>query len=228
MSKAKIDDLPSAEQIATLHIAFARVAIDYDYRRAVVAQRIERLNCAVWADLLVAMEADEELSDLARYWRQLIASTIVPEWRQAQPALGLSRVGIRGIGIAPEDEPRPPKQLPPLKSMFSWMTAAERWSSYRSGSSCRGSAATTFARALRCIPTGAFWPWNRQPEMRPALAMPSLGQARAASGITSGARTPNEIYSLISASASMSRTCITADWGTSKSPPHAGSGDVGR
>jgi hypothetical protein len=58
----------------------------------------------VWADLLAAMEADEELSDLARYWRQLIAGTIVPEWRQAQTALGLTRAGIRGIGIAPEDE----------------------------------------------------------------------------------------------------------------------------
>jgi hypothetical protein len=58
----------------------------------------------VWADLLAAMEADEELSDLARYWRQLIAGTIVPEWRQAQAALGLTPAGNRGIGIAPEDE----------------------------------------------------------------------------------------------------------------------------
>jgi hypothetical protein len=58
----------------------------------------------VWADLLAAMEADEELSDLARYWRQLIAGTIVPEWRQAQAALGLTRAGVRGIGVAPEDD----------------------------------------------------------------------------------------------------------------------------
>ena len=50
------------------------------------------------------MEADEELSDLARYWRQLIAGTIVPEWRQAQAALGLTQAGVRGIGIAPQDE----------------------------------------------------------------------------------------------------------------------------
>jgi hypothetical protein len=58
----------------------------------------------VWADLLAAMEADEELSDLARYWRQLIAGTIVPEWRQAQAVLGLTLAGIRGIGIAPQDD----------------------------------------------------------------------------------------------------------------------------
>ena len=32
----------------------------------------------VWADLLAVMETDEELCDLARYWRQLIAGTIVP------------------------------------------------------------------------------------------------------------------------------------------------------
>jgi hypothetical protein len=41
---------------------------------------------------------------ITRYWRQLIAGTIVPEWRQAQAALGLMQGGIRGIGIAPEDE----------------------------------------------------------------------------------------------------------------------------
>ena len=41
----------------------------------------------VWADLLAAMEGDEELSVLARYWRQLIAGTIVPQWRQAQQCL---------------------------------------------------------------------------------------------------------------------------------------------
>jgi hypothetical protein len=58
----------------------------------------------VWVDLLAAMEADEELSDLARYWRQLIAGTIVPEWRQAQATLGLTLGGIRGIGLAPEDD----------------------------------------------------------------------------------------------------------------------------
>jgi hypothetical protein len=58
----------------------------------------------VWADLLAVMEADEELSDLARYWRQLIAGTIVPEWRQAQAVLGLTQAGIRDIGIAPEDD----------------------------------------------------------------------------------------------------------------------------
>jgi hypothetical protein len=34
----------------------------------------------------------------------LISGTIVPEWRQAQGALGLTRAGNRGIGIAPEDE----------------------------------------------------------------------------------------------------------------------------
>jgi hypothetical protein len=58
----------------------------------------------VWADLLAAMEADGELADLARYWRQLIAGTIAPSWRQAQAALGLTLGGIRSIGLAPEDE----------------------------------------------------------------------------------------------------------------------------
>lgn len=58
----------------------------------------------VWADILAAMEADEELADLARYWRQLIAGTIVPTWRQAQAALGLTQAGIRGIGLAPQDQ----------------------------------------------------------------------------------------------------------------------------
>jgi hypothetical protein len=58
----------------------------------------------VWTDLLAAMEADEELTDIARYWRQLIAGTIVPEWRQAQAALGLTQAAIRGIGIAPQDD----------------------------------------------------------------------------------------------------------------------------
>jgi hypothetical protein len=58
------------------------------------------------------MEADEELSDLARYWRQLIAGTIVPEWRQAQAALGLTQAGIRGIGVAPEDEPETAEAAP--------------------------------------------------------------------------------------------------------------------
>ena len=57
----------------------------------------------VWAELLAAMEADEELCDLALYWRQLIAGTIVPEWRQAQAALGLTQTGIRGVGLAPQD-----------------------------------------------------------------------------------------------------------------------------
>jgi hypothetical protein len=58
----------------------------------------------VWADLLAAMETDAELADIARYWRQLIAGTIVPDWRQAQTALGLTQVGIRGIGLAPQDD----------------------------------------------------------------------------------------------------------------------------
>lgn len=65
----------------------------------------------VWADLLAAMEADFELVDIARYWRALIAGTIVPSWRQAQVALGLTDAGIRGIGPAPMsgtlDDPLP-------------------------------------------------------------------------------------------------------------------------
>jgi len=56
----------------------------------------------VWADLLAAMEADFELADIARYWRQLIAGTIIPDWRQAQVALGLTAAGIGGIGLTPE------------------------------------------------------------------------------------------------------------------------------
>jgi hypothetical protein len=51
----------------------------------------------VWADLLTAMEADVELQDIARYWRQLIAGTVIPDWQQARVALGLT--DIRGIGL---------------------------------------------------------------------------------------------------------------------------------
>ncbi|MGJ4927472.1 hypothetical protein ACQR1K_10025 [Bradyrhizobium sp. HKCCYLRH3095] len=56
----------------------------------------------VWADVLAAMEVDFELADIARYWRQLIAGSIVPDWRQAQVALGLTAAGIGGIGLTPE------------------------------------------------------------------------------------------------------------------------------
>jgi hypothetical protein len=61
----------------------------------------------VWVDFLATMAADPELSDLARYWRQLIAGTSVPDWQQAQAALGLTQAGIRGIGLAPEDDAEP-------------------------------------------------------------------------------------------------------------------------
>lgn len=58
----------------------------------------------VWADLLAAMAADQELSELAQYWRQLIAGLIVPDWRRAQAALGLTVAGIHGIGLSPQDD----------------------------------------------------------------------------------------------------------------------------
>jgi hypothetical protein len=82
----------------------------------------------VWADLLVTMEADEELSDLARYWRQLIAGTIVPDWRQAQAALGRSAV----LASRRKTTRRWGKQLRPLKLMLPWMTVVKCWSSRRS------------------------------------------------------------------------------------------------
>ena len=45
--ESKIDDLPGAEQIATLDVTLAAIAIDHHDRGALVAQGIERLNRAV-------------------------------------------------------------------------------------------------------------------------------------------------------------------------------------
>ena len=69
----------------------------------------------VWADLLAAMEADSELIDIARYWRQLVAGTVIPDWQQARVALGLTK--IRGIGLGPVlDQPAPNENAAPLAS----------------------------------------------------------------------------------------------------------------
>jgi hypothetical protein len=56
----------------------------------------------VWADLLAVMEADGELADLARYWRELIAGTATPDWQQVQAALGLSSASRRALGLGPQ------------------------------------------------------------------------------------------------------------------------------
>jgi hypothetical protein len=67
----------------------------------------------VWADLLTTMEADVELADMARYWRQLIAGTVIPDWQQARVALGLT--GIRGIGLGQiVEDPTPVEIAPPV------------------------------------------------------------------------------------------------------------------
>jgi len=67
----------------------------------------------VWADLLTNMEADVELADIARYWRQLISGTVIPDWQQARVALGLT--GIRGIGLGQiVEDPTPDEIAPPV------------------------------------------------------------------------------------------------------------------
>jgi len=69
----------------------------------------------VWADLLTTMEADAELADIARYWRQLIAGTVTPDWQQARIALGVTTV--RSIGLGPVlDQPAPDENAAPLAS----------------------------------------------------------------------------------------------------------------
>ncbi|MFN3347420.1 hypothetical protein [Pseudorhodoplanes sp.] len=67
----------------------------------------------VWADLLTAMEADVELEGIARYWSQLIAGTVTPDWQQAWVALGLTSVQSIGLGPILED-PAPDENAPPL------------------------------------------------------------------------------------------------------------------
>ena len=40
------------------------------------------------------MEADEELTDLARYWRQLILGTIMPGWCLSLPKIPSGRIRV--------------------------------------------------------------------------------------------------------------------------------------
>src|SRR6185503_10790294 len=79
--------------------ALLRVA----YRLGTIADPIPGAEPdGVWADLLAAMEADHELADLARYWRELIAGTATPDWRQVQAVLGLSSASLRALGLGPQ------------------------------------------------------------------------------------------------------------------------------
>jgi hypothetical protein len=65
----------------------------------------------LWTDLLAAMDADQELDDIAKVWRALITTPRTEDWMQAQAALGLTIEGIRSIGLAPlfetTNEPAP-------------------------------------------------------------------------------------------------------------------------
>lgn len=54
-----------------------------------------------WHHLLATMEADVELSDLAKDWRALITTPDLVSWRRAQAALGLTYDEVKGIGLAP-------------------------------------------------------------------------------------------------------------------------------
>jgi hypothetical protein len=56
---------------------------------------------ALWSDLLTAMSADAELVEMAKYWRALIASPTLPEWRREQAQLGLSLSDMFALGPAP-------------------------------------------------------------------------------------------------------------------------------
>jgi hypothetical protein len=57
-----------------------------------------------WSDLLAAMDADPECSDISKYWRALITSPTVPEWQQEQAQLGLTLAAMYGSGVAPQSE----------------------------------------------------------------------------------------------------------------------------
>lgn len=56
---------------------------------------------SLWERLLAAMDADAELNDIAKLWRELITSPALPDWRKVQAELGLTFAGIRRSGIGP-------------------------------------------------------------------------------------------------------------------------------
>lgn len=59
----------------------------------------------LWTDLLAAMDADAELSAIAKLWRALITTPALPDWMQAQAQLGLTLAGIRSLGFSPLPDP---------------------------------------------------------------------------------------------------------------------------
>lgn len=54
-----------------------------------------------WVEIFALMDADDELSDLARDWRALITTPDLPAWRQAMASLGLTYEQLAGIGLSP-------------------------------------------------------------------------------------------------------------------------------
>lgn len=55
----------------------------------------------LWSDLLIAMAADPDLVDMGKYWRALITTPTLSEWRQEQAQLGLSLSDMFALGPAP-------------------------------------------------------------------------------------------------------------------------------
>jgi hypothetical protein len=55
----------------------------------------------LWSRILNAMDADDELKQISAFWRTLITSPAIPDWRQAQEQLGLTNEAIGALGPAP-------------------------------------------------------------------------------------------------------------------------------
>ncbi|MFO1150999.1 MAG: hypothetical protein U1E62_21705 [Alsobacter sp.] len=54
-----------------------------------------------WATFLTALRLDPQFLTIADLVEASIAGTPLPDWRQAEAALGLTRQGVAGIGLAP-------------------------------------------------------------------------------------------------------------------------------
>lgn len=68
---------------------------------------------AVWNDLFTAMEADSELHDIGTYWRALVSTPTLPEWRQVQAQLGMTIEEMtNGLAIGPLDPANTTGEIP--------------------------------------------------------------------------------------------------------------------
>jgi hypothetical protein len=117
--EGEIDNLPGAEQIATLHIAFAGIAVDHHDRRAIVAQRIKRLDRAV-EDCLTGRRAPLERSqcrDLYGSDGEAHGDLTSDNRIRASPSLSTvvtSKLGVSKRSIATRRSPTFGKSAPSL------------------------------------------------------------------------------------------------------------------